>query len=102
MEMSQREVALLPPEARARRERLLRWLEQERLRAQRLALCFTMLLCWGGFGVGWGGTVSVSCTCTHGPCYANAGFGVGWGGMFTFLAGAHMAAFLACLWADAL
>ena len=46
--------------------------------------------CWGWEGVGW--DANVSCTCTHGGCYANAGAGVGWGGMQMFGACAHMVA----------
>ena len=59
---------------------------------------------WGGGGVGWGMITflalahmvaatqhHLSCTCTHGRCYATSWDGVGWG-MITFLALAHMVA----------
>ena len=60
--------------------------------------CYARSWGWGGVGVGWGGVGMItflalahmvgatqhhlSCTCTHGRCYATSwdGVGVGWGG----------------------
>ena len=46
---------------------------------RRLVFYHAFALGWFSGGTGW--DVHVSCTCTHGRCYANAGVGVGWGGM---------------------